>query len=67
MLGGVLRGGRWDVRFELVETRDAGPLWHTHPTYTSGFALQQFVIGHPIGGAVQGLFKRATYYLTPTV
>jgi hypothetical protein len=25
------------------------------------------VIGHPIGGAAQGGFWRATYYLTPTV
>jgi hypothetical protein len=24
------------------------------------------VIGHPIGGAAQGFFGRATYYLTPT-
>ena len=66
MLGGVLEGGRWDLRFEFVETRDSGPVWYTHPTYTSGFALKQFVIGHPIGGAAQGFFGRATYYLTPT-
>jgi len=66
ILGGVLEGGRWDLRFEFVETRDVGPVWYTHPTYTSGFALQQFVIGDPIGGAAQGLFGRATYYLTPT-
>lgn len=66
ILGGVVDGGRWDLRFEFVETRDAGPVWYTHPTYTSGFAFQQFVIGHPIGGAAQGFFGRATYYLTPT-
>jgi len=24
IIGGVLEGGRWDVRFEFVETRDAG-------------------------------------------
>ena len=66
ILGGVLEGGRWDLRFEFVETRDSGPVWYTHPTYTSGFALKQFVIGHPIGGAAQGFFGRATYYLTPT-
>lgn len=66
ILGGVLEGGRWDLRFEFVETRDAGPVWYTHPTYTSGFAFQQFVLGHPIGGAAQGLFGRATYYLSPT-
>ena len=66
MLGGVLEGGRWDLRFEFVETRDSGPVWYTHPTYTSGFAFKQFVIGHPIGGAAQGFFGRATYYLTPT-
>jgi hypothetical protein len=66
ILGGVLEGGRWDVRFEFVETRDAGSVWYTHPTYSSGFAFQQFVIGHPIGGAAQGFFGRATYYLTPT-
>ena len=66
ILGGVLDGGRWDLRFEFVETRDTGPVWYTHPTYSSGFAFQQFVIGHPIGGAAQGFFGRATYYLTPT-
>ena len=66
ILGGVLEGGRWDVRFEFVETRDTGPVWYTHPTYSSGFAFQQFVLGHPIGGAAQGFFGRATYYLTPT-
>ena len=66
ILGGVLEGGRWDLRFEFVETRDTGPVWYTHPTYTSSFATQQFVIGHPIGGAAQGFFGRATYYLTPT-
>ena len=26
-----------DVRFEFVETRDAGPVWYTHPTHSSGF------------------------------
>jgi len=66
ILGGVLEGGRWDVRLEFVETRDAGSVWYTHPTYSSGFAFQQFVLGHPIGGAAQGFFGRATYYLTPT-
>ena len=66
ILGGVLEGGRWDVRFEFVETRDAGSVWYTNPTYSSGFAFQQFVLGHPIGGAAQGVFGRATYYLTPT-
>jgi len=66
ILGGVVDGGRLDLRFEFVETRDAGSVWYTHPTYTSGFAFQQFVIGHPIGGAAQGVFGRATYYLTPT-
>ena len=48
IIGGVLEGGRYDVRFEFVETRDAGSVWHTHPTYTNGFAFQQFVINHPI-------------------
>ena len=66
ILGGVLEGGRWDVRLEFVETRDTRSVWYTHPTYSSGFAFQQFVIGHPIGGAAQGFFGRATYYLTPT-
>lgn len=66
ILGGVLDGGRWDLRFEFVETRDAGPVWYTHPTYSSGFAFKQFIIGHPIGGAAQGFFGRATWYLTPT-
>lgn len=66
IIGGVLEGGRWDIRLEFVETRDTGPVWYTHPTYTSGFAFQQFVLGHPIGGAAQGFFGRATYYLTPT-
>jgi hypothetical protein len=41
-------------------------VWYTHPTYSSGFAYQQFIIGHPIGGAAQGYFARASYYLTPT-
>ncbi len=41
ILGGVLEGGRWDVRLEFVETRDAGSVWYTHPTYSSGFAFQQ--------------------------
>jgi hypothetical protein len=54
IIGGVLEGGRWDVRFEFVETRDAGSVWYTHPTYTSGFAFQQFVLGHPIGGQPRG-------------
>jgi hypothetical protein len=66
ILGAVLEGGRWDVRFEFVETRDAGSVWYTHPTYSSGFAFQQFILGHPIGGAAQGFFGRAIYYLTPT-
>lgn len=54
IIGGVLEGERWDVRFEFVETRDAGSVWHTYPTYTSGFAFQQFIIGHPIEGAARG-------------
>ena len=66
IIGGILEGARWDVRLEFVETRDTGPVWYTNPTYTSGFAFHQFVIGHPIGGAAQGYFGRATYYLTPT-
>jgi hypothetical protein len=52
--GGVLKGGRRDVRFEFVETRDAESGWHTHPTYSNWFTLRQFVIGHPIGKAAQG-------------
>jgi hypothetical protein len=66
ILGGVLEGGSWDVRFEFVETRDAGSVWYTHPTYSNGFTFRQFVLGHPIGGAAQGFWGRATYYLTPT-
>lgn len=66
ILGGVLEGGRWDIRLEYTETRDRGTPWYTHPTYTSGFAFQQFFLGHPIGGAAQSLFGRATYYFSPT-
>jgi len=54
IIGGVLEGGRWDVRFKFVETRDAGSVWYTHPTYTRGFAFQQFIIGHPIGEQPRG-------------
>lgn len=66
ILGGVLDGERWDVRFEYSETRDTGPVWYTHPTYNSGFALRHFVLGSALGGAAQGYWGRATYYLTPT-
>ena len=66
ILGGVLDGGRWDLRAEFAETRDQGAVWYTHPTYRNGFAFKDFFIGHPIGGAAQGWFARATYYLTPT-
>lgn len=66
ILGGVLDGGRWDLRVEFADTRDDRAVWYTHPTYRSGFAFKQFVIGHPIGGAAEGFFVRATYYLTPT-
>jgi len=66
IFGGVLEGGRWDLRVEFAETRDAGAVWYTHPTYTSGFAFKQFIIGTPLGGAAQGFFGRATYHLTPT-
>jgi len=67
ILGGILDGGRWDLRVEFAETRDDEAVWYTHPTYRSGFAFKQFIIGHPIGGAAEGWFVRATYYLTPTV
>lgn len=67
LLGGIIDGGRWDMRFEFAETRDmAGALWYTHPTYQSGFAFKQFFLGHPIGGDAQSLFGRATYYFSPT-
>ncbi len=66
VVGGVLDGERWDVRVEFGETRDSSAVWYTHPTYTSGFAWQQFLLGSPLGGAAQGLWGRATYYLTPT-
>jgi hypothetical protein len=66
ILGGILDGERWDLRVEFAETRDDEAVWYTHPTYRSGFAFKQFVIGHPIGGAAEGWFVRATYYLTPT-
>jgi hypothetical protein len=65
ILGGILDGGHWDLRVEFAETRDKA-VWYTHPTYRSGFAFKQFIIGHPIGGAAEGWFVRATYYLTPT-
>ena len=67
LLGGVLDGGHWDLRVEFAETRDDEAVWYTHSTYRSGFAFKQFIIGHPIGGAAEGLFVRVTYYLTPTV
>jgi hypothetical protein len=66
ILGGVLDGGRWDLRAEFAETRDQGAVWYTHPTYRNGFAFKDFFIGHPIGGDAQSWFARATYYLTPT-
>jgi hypothetical protein len=66
ILGGVLDGGRWDLRAEFAETRDQGAVWYAHPTYRNGFAFKDFFIGHPIGGVAQGWFARATYYLTPT-
>ncbi len=65
ILGGVIDGGRWDLRIEFAETRDDA-VWYTHPTYQSGLAFKQFVLGHPIGGAAESFFGRATYYLTPT-
>jgi hypothetical protein len=66
ILGGMIDGGRWDLRVEFAETRDNGAVWYTHPTYQSGFAFKQFILGHPIGGAAESIFGRATYYLTPT-
>lgn len=66
ILGGVVEGGRWDVRFEYVDTRDRGAPWYTHPTYNSGFAYRDFGLGHPIGGDAEGFFGRATYYWSPT-
>jgi hypothetical protein len=67
ILGGVIDGGRWDLRVEYAETRDDGAVWYTHPTYQYGFAFEQFFLGHPIGGAAESIFARATYYLTPTM
>jgi hypothetical protein len=66
VVGGVLDGERWDVRVEFGETRDTAPVWYTHPTYTSGWAWHHFLLGSSLGGAAQGLWGRATYYLTPT-
>lgn len=66
IIGGLLEGGRWDIRGEFVETRSPEAPWYTHPTYASGFAFKEFVIGHPIGGAAQGIFGRATYHFSPT-
>jgi hypothetical protein len=65
ILGGVLDGGRWDLRVEFAETRDH-KVWYTHPTYASGYSYRSFILGHPIGGTAESLFGRATYYLTPT-
>lgn len=65
IIGGVLDGSRWEVRVEFAETRDGDELWYTHPIYHSGFAFEQFVLGHPIGGAAESLFGRAVYYLAP--
>jgi hypothetical protein len=66
ILGGVIDGGRWDLRIEFAETQDDGAVWYTHTTYQSGFAFKQFILGHPIGGDAESLFARATYYVTPT-
>lgn len=66
ILGGMIDGGRWDLRVEFAETRDDA-VWYTHSTYRSGFTFKQFVLGHPMGGAAESFFARATYYLTPTV
>jgi hypothetical protein len=67
IIGGVLEGGRWDLRVEFAETRDRGAIWYTHPTYQNGWAFDQFFLGHPIGGAAESLFARGTYYLIPTL
>jgi Capsule assembly protein Wzi len=69
ILGGVIDGGRWDVRIEFAETRDAdtaSTIWYNHPTYQDGFAFRRFVLGHPMGGAAESLYGRMTYYLAPT-
>jgi hypothetical protein len=66
ILGGVIDGGQWDLRVEFAETRDDGVVWYTHPTYRNGFSFKRFILGHPIGGAAESFFGRATYYLTPT-
>lgn len=67
ILGGVVDGGRWDIRFEFAETRDAPTVWYTHSTYRSGFSFKQFLIGHPMGGDAQSFFTRARYYFAPTL
>jgi hypothetical protein len=66
ILGGMIDGGRWDVRIEFAETRHQGAIWYTHPRYQSGFAFKRFFLGHPIGGDAESIFGRATYYLQPT-
>jgi hypothetical protein len=66
ILGGVIDGGRWDLRVEFAETQDDGGVWYTHSVYQSGFAFKQFILGHPIGADAESLFARATYYVTPT-
>lgn len=65
ILGGRIDGGRWDLRMEFAETRDDA-VWYTHPTYQNGLTFKKFLLGHPIGGAADSLFGRATYYLQPT-
>jgi Capsule assembly protein Wzi len=67
ILGGMIDGGRWDLRLEFAETRDSGAVWYTHPTYQSGFAFDHFFLGHPMGGAAESFSARATYYVTPTM
>ncbi|MGE3540325.1 MAG: capsule assembly Wzi family protein [Candidatus Tectimicrobiota bacterium] len=67
IIGGVVEGGRWDVRVEFTETRDLGLPWYTHSTYSSGYAFKRFILGHPLGGSAQGLYGRAQYYLSPTI
>jgi hypothetical protein len=69
LIGAVIDGVRWDLRLEYAETRDANrasTIWYHHPTYQSGFAFRNFILGHPMGGDAESFYGRVTYYLTPT-
>ena len=66
LIGGVIDGKRWDVRFEFTETRDQYAVWYTNTTYRSGTIFRPASLGEPIGMTVERYMGRAAYYLAPT-